>query len=245
MQISKKIIRIVGQTNAKYNMFEEGDKILLALSGGKDSMVLAHILRHFNKVSPLKWEFQGLSIGYGIGEDFQTMSSHCNEFGIKHEIMHSDIFKFGQEKLRKNTTFCSFCSRMRRGYIYSYALKNGFNKIAIGHHLDDAVESFFMNFTYNGALRTLAPKYTAENGLVIIRPSIFLRERQIIDCVKANNIPVIKEEEYCPAKKHEGKMPHARASAKELLRKLENDNPKLFISLKSAFENIHTETFFK
>ena len=157
INLSKKLLRRVGQTNAKYKMFERGDKILLALSGGKDSMSLAHVLKHFQSVSPLSWEFRAVTVTYGIGEDLREISSHFKEHEIPYEIIDTKIFEFGKEKIRANTTFCSFCSRMRRGYIYSYALEHGFNKIAIAHHLDDAAESFFMNFTFNGALRTLAP----------------------------------------------------------------------------------------
>lgn len=177
INLSKKLLRRVGQTNAKYKMFERGDKILLALSGGKDSMSLAHVLKHFQSVSPLDWEFRAVTVTYGIGEDLREISAHFKEHEIPYEIIDTKIFEFGKEKIRANTTFCSFCSRMRRGYIYSYALEHGFNKIAIAHHLDDAAESFFMNFTFNGAIRTLAPRYVAENGLVIIRPFILARER--------------------------------------------------------------------
>ena len=226
-------------------MFEEGDKILLGLSGGKDSMSLAHILKHFQSVSPLKWDFEAVTISYGIGEDLSKISAHFQEHAIPYHIIDTKIFEFGKEKIRANTTFCSFCSRMRRGYLYTYALENGFNKIAIAHHFDDAAESFFMNFTYNGALRTLAPRYTAENGLVIIRPLILARERQLQGCARDNELPVMNEEESCPAKQYGGKEPRARAETKAMLEKMERENPKFFISLESAFNNIHGETFFK
>lgn len=241
--ISKKILSTVGQSNAKYAFFEEGDKILLGLSGGKDSITLAHILKHFQKVSPKKWEFKAVTLSYGMGEDFTYLSSHCKEHGIEHEIIDSSIFELSKEKIRKNSSFCSFFSRMRRGYLYSYAQKNGYNKLALGHHLDDACESFFMNFMYNGALRTLAPKYTAQNGIIVIRPMIFLRERQLRDSVTRNEIETIGDE-ACPAMRFDVKMPRARAEVKELLYNLEKENPKLFVSLKSAFENIHSASFF-
>lgn len=242
--ISKKILSTIGKTNAKYKMFEDGDKILLGLSGGKDSITLAHILKHFQKVSPEKWEFKAVTLSYGMGENFDYLISHCKEHSIEHEIIDSSIFELSKEKIRKNSSFCSFFSRMRRGYLYSYAKENGYNKLALGHHLDDACESFFMNFTYNGALRTLAPKYTAQNGISVIRPMIFLRERQLKDSVLRNAIQTIGDE-ACPAMRFDIKMPKARAQTKELLESLERENPKLFVSLKSAFENIHLDTFFQ
>ena len=245
INISKKLLRIVGQTNAKYKMFEENDKILLGLSGGKDSMSLAHILKHFQSVSPLKWDFEAVTVTYGIGENLGKIKEHFKEHEIPYRTIDTKIFEFGKEKIRANTTFCSFCARMRRGYLYTYALQNGFNKIAIAHHLDDAAESFFMNFTYNGALRTLAPRYKAENDLIIIRPLILARERQLSACARDNELPVMNEEESCPAKQYGGKEPLARAQTKALLAEYEKAHPKFFISLESAFNNIHEDTFFK
>jgi len=231
IEISKKLLRIVGQTNAKYKMFEENDRILLGLSGGKDSLNLAHILKHFQSVSPQNWDFKAVTLSYG------------KEHDIDYEVIDSEIFELSKDKIRRNSSFCSFFSRMRRGYLYSYALKNGYNKLAIAHHLDDAAESFFMNFTYNGALRTLAPKYRAQNGIVVIRPLIFAREKQLRDSAMRNGLQTVGDE-ACPAMRFDVKMPHARFETKQLLAKLESENPKLFISLKAAFENLHSDTFF-
>ena len=243
IEISKKLLRIVGQTNAKYKMFEENDRILLGLSGGKDSLNLAHILKHFQSVSPQNWDFKAVTLGYGMGENFDYLKTHCKEHDIDYEMIDSEIFELSKDKIRRNSSFCSFFSRMRRGYLYSYALKNGYNKLAIAHHLDDATESFFMNFTYNGALRTLAPKYRAQNGIVVIRPLIFAREKQLRDSAMRNGLQTIGDE-ACPAMRFDVKMPHARFETKQLLANLESENPKLFISLKAAFENLHSDTFF-
>ena len=243
IEISKKLLRIVGQTNAKYKMFEENDRILLGLSGGKDSLNLAHILKHFQSVSPQNWDFKAVTLSYGMGENFDYLKTHCKEHDIDYEVIDSEIFELSKDKIRRNSSFCSFFSRMRRGYLYSYALKNGYNKLAVAHHLDDAAESFFMNFTYNGALRTLAPKYRAQNGIVVIRPLIFAREKQLRDSAMRNGLQTVGDE-ACPAMRFDVKMPHARFETKQLLAKLESENPKLFISLKAAFENLHSDTFF-
>jgi len=132
---------------------------------------------------------------------------------------------------------------MRRGYLYTTALEQGYNKLALGHHLDDAMESFFMNFFYNGTLRSMPPIYKAKNGLIVIRPLIFTRERQLKAFAKKNEISVISDE-ACPAMRFDIKMPYARTKAKELLAKLEEDNPDIFVSMKAAFSNIQTSTFF-
>ncbi len=240
--ISKKLLRIIGRTNAKYNLIKEGDKVLLGLSGGKDSLTLAHILKHQQAVAPFDFEFKAVTVSYGMGENLEKLKEHCREYDIPFEIYETDTFELAKEKIRKNSSFCSFFSRMRRGSLYSVALKEGYNKVALGHHLDDAVESFFMNFMYNGALRSLPPKYRAKNGLEVIRPLILVRERQLVDAAKLNEFPIVGDE-ACPAFRFDVKMPHARADAKELLKELEEKNHNLFISLKAAFEHIHKDSF--
>ena len=243
VELSKKISTIVGKTNAEYELIKEGDRILVGFSGGKDSLTLIHALNRIKKVAPYNFEFKAVTVTYGMGEQVEFLSSHCKEHGIDHEIIDTQIFELAGEKIRKNSSFCSFFSRMRRGYLYSTAQEQGYNKVALGHHLDDAMESFFMNFFYNGTMRSMPPKYTAENGLEVIRPLIFCRERQLRAFADTNEINVIGDE-ACPGLRFDVKMPHARQSTKELLAKLEEENPKIFVSMKAAFSNIQLSTFF-
>ena len=243
IELSKKISTLVGKTNAEYELVKEGDRILVGFSGGKDSLTLIHALNRIKKVAPYNFNFKAVTVTYGMGEKIEFLSKHCAEHGIEHEIIDTKIFELAGEKIRKNSSFCSFFSRMRRGYLYSTAQEQGYNKVALGHHLDDAMESFFMNFFYNGTMRSMPPKYTAENGLEVIRPLIFCRERQLRAFADANEINVIGDE-ACPGLRFDVKMPHARASTKELLAKLEEENPKIFVSMKAAFSNIQTATFF-
>ena len=243
IELSKKISTLVGKTNAEYELIKEGDRILVGFSGGKDSLTLIHALNRIKKVAPYNFNFKAVTVTYGMGEKIEFLSKHCAEHGIEHEIIDTKIFELAGEKIRKNSSFCSFFSRMRRGYLYSTAQEQGYNKVALGHHLDDAMESFFMNFFYNGTMRSMPPKYTAENGLEVIRPLIFCRERQLRAFADANEINVIGDE-ACPGLRFDVKMPHARASTKELLAKLEEENPKIFVSMKAAFSNIQTATFF-
>lgn len=249
LEVSKKITKLVGQTNAKYELIKEGDRVLIGFSGGKDSLTLIHTLKRMQRHAPFDFEFKAVTITYGMGEDVQFLADHCKEHGIDHEIVDTNIFDISVEKVRKNSSLCSLISRMRRGYLYTYALENGFNKLALGHHLDDSMESFFMNFFYNGAMRAMPPVYKADNGLMVIRPLIMCRERQLRAFAEDNEANVIGDE-GCPGMRLDEeqrkymKMPHARANTKELLVKLEKENPKLFISMKAAFENFHTNTFF-
>ncbi|MFK5880754.1 MAG: ATP-binding protein [Sulfurospirillum sp.] len=242
IKLSKKLLRITGRTNARYNLIKEGDRVLLGLSGGKDSLTLAHILRHIQRVAPFKFEFQAITISYGMGENLEILQDYCKKNDIPHLVHDTKIYDLAKEKIRENSSFCSFFSRMRRGALYSYALENGYNKLALGHHLDDAVESFFMNFSYNGALRSIPPIYKAKNGIEVIRPLIHVRERQLIDQAHVVDMPLISDES-CPSMRFDVKMPTSRAKTKEMLKKMEEDNHALFTSLKKAFENINLSSF--
>ncbi|QOY53943.1 tRNA 2-thiocytidine biosynthesis protein TtcA [Candidatus Sulfurimonas marisnigri] len=243
IKISKKIMSKLGKTNAEFDLIEEGDKILVGLSGGKDSITMIHAMKEQQCRAPFKFEFLAVTISYGMGENFDELIKHCNEYDIPHIVHNTNVYDLAKEKIRKNSSFCSFFSRMRRGYIYSAAQEHGCNKVALGHHMDDAAESFFMNFIYNGQMRSLAPKYKAENGLIVIRPLIQMRERQLSAFALENNISTIGDE-ACPSMRFDVKMPHARAKMKEMLFKMEKEFPSLFTSLNAAFKNISVDSFF-
>lgn len=241
--ISKKILNTFGRTNAQYGLIKEGDKVLLGLSGGKDSMLLALILARLKAHAPFKFEFKAITIDYGRGGEYDYIFEYCNKYSIPYELYKTKIYEALEEKKRPNSSYCSFCSRMRRGALYSKALEGGYNKVALAHHLDDAAESFIMNLSYNGSLRSMPPIYKAENGLIVIRPLIFVRERQIVDFIANNNI-YIAPDCNCPINwQSDDKKPYARENAKKLLKDLENDNEDFFISLKKAMSNIHINSF--
>ena len=242
--LSKKIMRQLGRTNAEFNLVEEGDRILVGLSGGKDSLTLVHAMQEQQRRAPFSFEFVAVTVDYGMGEDFTRLVAHCKEHGIEHHIYETNIYDTAKEKIRKNSSYCSFFSRMRRGSLYSAAEKFGCNKLALGHHLDDAAESFFMNIIYNGQMRALAPKYRAGNGLVVIRPLIQMRERQLAAAGAEENGWHTIGDEACPAMRFDVKMPYARAEMKEMLAGMEKKYPDLFTSINAAFGNISDDTFF-
>ncbi|SMP87698.1 tRNA(Ile)-lysidine synthase TilS/MesJ [Epsilonproteobacteria bacterium SCGC AD-308-O04] len=243
IKLSKKIMTKLGRTNAEFNLIEEGDKILVGLSGGKDSLTMVHAMKEQQRRAPFKFEFLAVTVSYGMEENFDALIAHCKEHEIPHVVHDTKIYDLAEEKIRKNSSYCSFFSRMRRGSLYGAAEKHGCNKVALGHHMDDAAESFFMNFIYNGQMRSLAPKYTAGNGLVVIRPLIQMRERQLTAFALDNKIQTIGDE-ACPSMRFDVKMPHARAKTKEMLRKMEKEFPSLFTSLNAAFKNISVDSFF-
>jgi tRNA(Ile)-lysidine synthetase-like protein len=233
----------LGKSNAEFELIQEGDKILVGLSGGKDSLTMIHAMKEQQRRAPFKFEFIAVTISYGMGENYDNLAEHCKKYDIAYDIINTQTYELAKEKIRKNSSFCSFFSRMRRGYLYTAAQERACNKVALGHHMDDAAESFFMNFIYNGQMRSLAPKYRAQNGLIVIRPLIQMRERQLLAFVDENNLNAIGDE-ACPAMRFDVKMPHARANTKEMLRNMEKDFPGLFTSLNAAFKNISYDSFF-
>ena len=244
MEISKKILKITGSTNAEFGLIKEGDRVLLGLSGGKDSFLLATLLARLKKYAPFNFEFKAVTVDYGRGGEYDYIFEYCEKVGIPYELYRTDIYKILEKNKREGSVYCSFCSRMRRGALYTKALEGGYNKLALAHHLDDAAESFFMNLTFNGAIRSMPPLYKAENGLFVIRPLIFVRERQIIDFIAKNNI-YIAPDCNCPIMwQKDDKRPFAREKTKQMLKKMEAANPQFFTSLKVALGNIHANSLF-
>lgn len=244
IQIHKKYIREFVHACDDFNLIQEGDKILVGLSGGKDSMSMVHLLQHLKKHSPVKFEFEAVTVVYGMGEDFSNQVQHCKDYNIPHTLYNTEIFQQAEKTINPDSSFCSYFSRMRRGVLYKAAKEKGCNKVALGHHLDDAVESFFMNATKNGTLRTFPPIYTAENGIKVIRPMTYLREKTLRMIASENNIPTVGDE-MCPGFQFkDAKMPHARSETKALLAQMEAQDPHMFFSLKNALGNIHLHSFF-
>lgn len=241
--MSKKLLKVIGKTNAEFRLIGEGDKVLVGLSGGKDSLSLIHALKHMQRNAPFDFEFEACTVKYGMpDEHYEFLSKHCTKYGIKHTVYDTNIFDVSQDAIRENSSFCSYFSRMRRGALYSFAEEGGFNKVALGHHFDDTVESFFMNMFYNGTMRALAPIYKTGKGFHLIRPLIQVRESQLRGFANDNNLQVIGDE-ACPAMLKDVKMPHARASTKAWLAGMEEKNGDLFKMIKASFKHIHDDTF--
>ncbi len=243
IKLSKKILRAAGRANATYRLVEERDRVLVGLSGGKDSLTLVHLLKHMQRSAPFDFEFKAVTICYGMpGESYEALARHCEEYGIPHEIYDTNIFEVAQDTIRENSSFCSYFSRMRRGALYTKAEEGEYNKVALGHHLDDAAESFFMNMLYNGTLRSMAPIYKSERGFHVIRPLLWVRERQTRAFVEDNGISAIGDE-ACPAMQMKVKMPHARESTKRMLEEWEEKFPDLFKRFKAAFSHLQPDSF--
>ncbi len=243
IKLSKKILRAAGKANAKYRLIEEGDRVLVGLSGGKDSITLVHLLKHMQRHAPFHFEFKAITVSYGMPQErYDELAAHCEAYGIPHEVYETNIYDVAQDTIRENSSFCSYFSRMRRGALYTKAEEGGYNKVALGHHLDDAAESFFMNMLYNGTMRSMAPIYKSAKGFHVIRPLLWVRERQTAAFAEENGIATIGDE-ACPAMKMQVKMPHARESTKAMLEEWESRFPDLFKRFKAAFSHLQPDTF--
>ena len=244
IEYSKKLLKYVGRANGDYKLFGEGDRILVGLSGGKDSFVLLHTLHRISQIAPFDFKVTAITIDSMTGIDYSPLNKHCEKYGIDYICYKTPIMEIMEEKKRDNSSACGFCARMRRGSLYSKAIELGYNKIALGHHFDDAVETFFMGLFYNGMMRSMPPKYKAYNGIEVIRPLIRVREKQIIGMVAKNDFPIIDGESSCLAFQEGGdKQPYVRLETREFLKNLEKDYDRLYVNFEAGFKNISPETF--
>ena len=181
-----------------YRMIEDGDKICVGLSGGKDSLVLLKALATYRIFSPQKFSLGAITIDMGIGNpDFSHLIDFCKELDVDYHIEHTEIGCIVFD-VRKESSPCSLCSKMRRGALNTALIERGYNKLALGHHADDMIETFLLSLLYEGRLSTFAPKsYLDRTDLTLIRPMVMIKESDIISYSK--DLPIVKS--CCPANK--------------------------------------------
>ncbi len=230
----KSLLRSCGRAIADFSMIREGDRLLLGLSGGKDSLSLLQILYHFKKHAPINFTLGAVTID-PLHESFrpEALLPYMDELGVDYYYVREPIMELAATKM-KNSSLCSFCSRMKRGLIYKTARTQQYNVIVLGQHLDDLAESFLMSAFHGGKLETMKAHYINDDGdLRIIRPLVYVRERQCRDFADSASLPVI--EENCPACSDTPfKMPTQREHMKQLLAGEEANNKYLFNTLKTT-----------
>ncbi len=211
-------------------MIREGDRILLGLSGGKDSLSLLHVLHYLQQRAPVKFELAAMTVDPMAGDfDPSPMIPYLAGLGVEYHYKREPIMDMAKEHMGKNS-YCAFCSRIKRGVMYSTARNNGFNVIALAQHLDDLAESFLMSAFHGGRLKTMKAHYQIDAGdLRVIRPLIYVRERQTRSFATEAGLPII--EENCPACFD---MPTQREHMKRLLAAEEANHPRLFKNLLST-----------
>lgn len=182
LKIPFSIQSLVGGAMRDYEMIKDGDRVLVALSGGKDSLALVHILRHFQSVAPIKFDIGAVTVDPMVVEyQPRPLIPYMASLGVPYFLESDALVERARISMQKNS-ICSFCSRMKRGMIYSCARREGYNVIAMGQHLDDLAESFVMSSFHNGQLRTMKANYTIDKGdLRVIRPLVTCREKLFKD----------------------------------------------------------------
>ncbi len=228
----KNLLRPVGRAIHDYDMIRAGDRVLLGLSGGKDSLALLHILRHLQRHAPIRFEIGAITVDPQIeGFDPSPLKGYLAELGVPYFYVSQAIADEAMGHAEEpGFSFCAFCSRMKRGIIYSTARREGYNVITLAQHLDDLAESLLMSIFHRGQLRTMKAHYTNDVGdLRIIRPLVYARERQTAAFAENAQLPVIPDN--CPAC---FRMPTEREHMKGLLAAEEARYDTLFRNLLSA-----------
>ncbi len=234
---SRTLSTLCGRAIGDFRMIRDGDRILLGLSGGKDSLSLLHILHYFQQRAPVSFKLGAVTVD-PMADDFDpsSMISYLDDLGVEYHYMREPIMDMAKVHMGKNS-YCAFCSRIKRGVIYNTARNNAFNVIALAQHLDDLAESFLMSAFHGGKLKTMKAHYLNDDGdLRIIRPLVYVRERLTRDFARNNNLPVVPDS--CPAC---FSMPTQRQHMKELLRKEEAENRLLFKSLLTTLKPLMSE----
>ena len=234
-KLYSRIKRLTGKAIGDFNLIENGDKILIGVSGGKDSYTLLHVLENLRKRAPIDFKLFPVTIDSGFpGFRKETIEEHLKKQRFNYLIKKTNCYQIIEEKRDPGSSYCSFCARLRRGVIYSTADKLGCNKIALGHHLDDFIETLLLNQFYNGRLSAMSPKLLADNNRhTVIRPLVYVEEDEIIAFTSRNSFPVI-----CCACPVCGRVDQKRKKTKALLKNLSQDNPSIKKSLISSLKNI-------
>lgn len=233
----KSLLRKVGRAIADYKMIREGDRILLGVSGGKDSLSLLQILAHLQTYAPVKFELGVLTVDPEVeGFDPSSLTGYYDQLGLPWYYKQQPIMEEAKSRL-SGDSFCAYCARMKRGIMYNTCREQGYNVLALAQHLDDLAESFLMSAFHGGQLRTMKAHYLNDAGDIrIIRPLVYTREAQTGSFAREADLPIIPDS--CPAC---FTAPTQREHMKQLLATEERGNKNLLASLLTAMRPLMTE----
>lgn len=227
----RKITSLVRRAVEDYDMIADGDKIAVGVSGGKDSLVLLNALASLSRYYPKKFTVMGITIDMGYKCDYSEIQAMCDKIGVEYAVKYTDIKEIIFD-VRKETNPCSLCAKMRRGALNDAAVENGCNRVALGHHNDDVLETFMLSLLYEGRINCFTPvTYLDRTNVYSIRPMLYVRERDVKGVVARYDIPVVKNP--CPA---DGVT--QRQYMKELLARIEKETkPGLKKRMFTAVQN--------
>jgi len=233
-KLTKRLRANAGKAIHDYNMLRDNDTVMVCLSGGKDSFTMLTILNTLRRRSNNKFEIFAFTLDQSQpGWDDSALKDWLKTRNIPHEILTRDTYSIVKEKVPEGKTYCSLCSRLRRGIIYRYAEENGFNKIALGHHRDDLIITLLMSMFYNGDVRSMPPKLLSDNKKhILIRPMCYVQERDIITFAEEEKFPII------PCTLCGSQENLARKKIGNLIKSLADENAKIPSNILHALQNI-------
>ena len=231
-RISKKATKAI----TDFNLIEDGDRIMVGLSGGKDSWALMQVLDNLRQRAPIRFSLIAVNVDSGY-KDFKhgVIASTCQERGWEYRIEHTSIGDVMDDILEAKDTPCSLCARLRRGALYRLADQVGATKIALGHHADDVIETLLLNIFFQGSIKAMPARLVSDNGAhVVIRPLVYVMESEARAYAKASNLPIIGC--CCPAC---GDLSLQRQRMKRLVAQLEVEHPDIKNSILRSLGNVH------
>ncbi len=233
-RLLKRLKHNIGEAILRYGMIEDGDRIMVCLSGGKDSFTMLELLMILQKKAPVSFELIAVNLDQkqpGFPE--HVLPEYLEGLGIEHHIVEQDTYSIVKDKIPEGKTTCGLCSRLRRGILYSFAEKIGASKIALGHHQDDIIETFFLNMFFNGQLKTMPPKLLSDNKKhVVIRPLALCREEDIAAYATVKDYPII------PCNLCGSQENMQRKVVKKMIQQWEQDNPGRSEVIMRSLENV-------
>lgn len=227
----KKITSYVRKAIEDYDMIKDGDRVGVGISGGKDSLVLLAALASLSKYYPKRFTVVGLTLDMGYRADYTAIKQFCESFGVEHLVKYTNIKEIVFDERRESNP-CSLCAKMRRGALNDFAIENGCRKVALGHHKDDVLETFFLSLLYEGRISCFSPvTYLDRTDIYQIRPLIYTREGDIKGAARRLCLPVLHNP--CPADGYT-----KRQYMKELIARIDREtNPGFKTRLFTAIKN--------
>lgn len=233
-KLQKRLRRLVGEAIADYNMIGDGDKVMVCLSGGKDSYTLLDILLSLRLSAPISFDIVAVNLDQKQpGFPAHVLPDYLTGRGVPFHIIEQDTYSIVQRVVPEGKTTCGLCSRLRRGILYRYASENGVTKIALGHHRDDILETFFLNLFYGGTLKAMPPKLLSDDRRhVVIRPLAYCKEKDIDRYATIRDFPLI------PCNLCGSQENLQRQAMKEMLRGWERQHPGRVETIFTALQNV-------
>ncbi|MEM8608135.1 MAG: tRNA 2-thiocytidine(32) synthetase TtcA [Myxococcota bacterium] len=234
--LEKRLAQQFGRCITDFDLVEDGDRVMVAVSGGKDSYALLHLLERARHRAPVRFDVVAVHLDQGHpGYDGTPLESWLTERGFDYKILHKDTYTLVTEKIPEGKTYCSMCSRLRRGILYNAAEELGCTKIALGHHRDDAIETLMLNLMFNGSLSAMPAKLESDNGRsTVIRPLLYVAERDLQEYAEALAFPIL------PCNLCGSQENLWRQQVKRMLDDLEQRAPQVRQSMLAALKNVHT-----